>query len=143
MQAAPAVPPRTLLHTAVAPGARARVQVLKHGRWQRVTAGQPIIRGSEAHLRFFILVEGLASLRLLHKGQSEEPRLQRSGSCFDLSECGLRGARVYACARVRPFAPARSPESPTARGACARRCGQAGLCLPACWMCLSGPPAAV
>ncbi len=71
------------------------MQVLEHGRWQRVAAGQPIIRGSQAHLRFFVLVEGLASLRVAHKGECEAPRLQHSGSCFDLSEPA--GRIVQAC----------------------------------------------
>ncbi|KAL4430842.1 hypothetical protein ABPG75_006098 [Micractinium tetrahymenae] len=70
-------------------------QVLKYGRWQRVAAGQPIIRGSQAHLRFFVLVEGLASLRLMYKGVPEEPRLQCSGSCFDLNLLNVFGIYIH------------------------------------------------
>jgi len=39
-------------------------QVLKYGRWERVKGGQMIIQGRETHLRFFVLVEGLASLQV-------------------------------------------------------------------------------
>lgn len=51
-------------------------QVLRFGRWERVRAGQLILTGGEAHLRFCVLVEGLVSLQEAYQGQLSEPRLQ-------------------------------------------------------------------
>ena len=45
------------------------------------------------HLRFCVLVEGLASLQHVYDGEQEPTRLQYSGCCFDQSERGTERAR--------------------------------------------------
>lgn len=42
-------------------------------------AGRTIVSGPEVATRFFVLVEGLASLERQHRGVLAEPRLQYSG----------------------------------------------------------------
>lgn len=67
-------------------------QTLRFGGWQRVPAGKPIMPGNEVHTRFFVLVEGLASLRHVVDGVEAEPYLQFSGCCFDLeASCRAEG----------------------------------------------------
>ena len=94
-----------------------RPQVLKHGAWLRVRAGQRITHNSDCHLRFYVLVEGLASLQNVYRGQLSEPRLQYSGCCWDL---GVRARSAGAsrgagwCSRaVRRLAVLRQPSQPS------------------------------
>jgi hypothetical protein len=61
-------------------------QALKYGRWVRVPAGQLIAQGPEARLRFFVLVEGQASITSTYHGIKSEPRPLISGNCFDMGE---------------------------------------------------------
>ncbi|PSC68883.1 expressed protein isoform D [Micractinium conductrix] len=70
-------------------------QVLKHGRWLRVAAGQAIIWGRDMHLRFCVLVEGLASLQHVYDGEQEPTRLQYSGCCFDQNLLNVFGVYVH------------------------------------------------
>lgn len=70
-------------------------QVLKYGSWLRVQAGKPIMAAHEAHLRFYVLVEGLASLQHAYHGVQEPPRLQYSGCCFDQNLLNLFGIYIH------------------------------------------------
>lgn len=44
-----------------------------------LAAGRTIVSGPEVATRFFVLVEGLATLEREHRGVRAEPRLQYSG----------------------------------------------------------------
>ncbi|PRW58379.1 hypothetical protein C2E21_2934 [Chlorella sorokiniana] len=66
-------------------------QVLRYGRWVRVPAGQAIMSGTDAHLRFYVLVEGLAALRDVYEGTATKPRTQFSSCCFSFQLLSIFG----------------------------------------------------
>ncbi|PSC68882.1 expressed protein isoform A [Micractinium conductrix] len=47
------------------------------------------------HLRFCVLVEGLASLQHVYDGEQEPTRLQYSGCCFDQNLLNVFGVYVH------------------------------------------------
>jgi hypothetical protein len=70
---------------------------MKRGAWLCVPAGKHIVHGPEAHLRFFVLVEGKASITCMFRNMLSEPRPLISGNCFDMGEQRWPGA----CLSVR------------------------------------------
>lgn len=82
--------PPLLYHKACHGPCLAPAQALRYGKWVRVRAGDIIVHGPEARLRFFVLVEGQAKINSMYKGLLVEPRPLLSGSCFDMG--GSRGS---------------------------------------------------
>ncbi len=74
------------------------LQAMKRGAWLCVPAGKPIVHGPEAHLRFFVLVEGMAHITHKFKDMTSEPRPLVSGNCFDMGESD--DACLPACPRL-------------------------------------------
>ncbi|GAB4815350.1 hypothetical protein N2152v2_002396, partial [Parachlorella kessleri] len=68
-------------------------QVLKHGRWLRVPAGQRILCKGDSRSMLCLLVEGVAGLRTDYGG-IEECRLMFSGDMWDLALCSIFGVYV-------------------------------------------------